>query len=81
MSEKLKNFTQSLPGQHSELLVTCGSAVAQSVPAPLSPLQRTTVDWISVDMYGGKLLCPTVSNFWPLYILPQKSEHIQKKLC
>ena len=40
MSEKLKNFTQSLPGQHSELLVTCGSAVAQSVPAPLSPLQK-----------------------------------------
>ena len=44
MSEKLKNFTQSLPGQHSELLVTCGSAVAQSVPGPLSPLQRTAVD-------------------------------------
>ena len=46
LSEKLKNSTQSLPGQHSELLVTCGLAVAQSVPAPLSPPQRTTVDWL-----------------------------------
>ena len=50
MSEKLKNFTQSLPGQHSELLVTCGSAVAQSVPGPLSPLQRTAVDCVYKDV-------------------------------